>query len=85
MRRSTKQPQFYRTRLELSPLAERIHDLDLNSIREVKAVPREEVPRELFRGQMSLNSLNSLIQQSYEWERRARIQARTIVSKDHAS
>ena len=49
MRCLTNQPQFDRTRLELLPLAERIHDLDLSSIREVKAVPREKIPEDLFR------------------------------------
>jgi hypothetical protein len=49
MRCLTNQPQFDRTRLELLPLAERIHDLDLSSIREVEAIPKEKIPEDLFR------------------------------------
>lgn len=49
MRRATNHPQLDRTRLELSPLANRVHDLGISSITEVKAVPREKIPRELFR------------------------------------
>jgi hypothetical protein len=49
MRRSTHHPQFDRTCLELSPLAERIHDLDISCLKETKTVPIQEIPRGLFR------------------------------------
>ena len=49
MGRFINHPQFDRTRLELLPLEERIHDLDLGSLKEVKAVPGEKIPPELFR------------------------------------
>ena len=49
MGRSINHPHFDRTRLELLPLEERTHDLDLSSIKEVKGVIVEKIPRELFR------------------------------------
>jgi hypothetical protein len=49
MRHSAHPPQFDRALLELAPLAERIHDLDLSIIKEVKGVPAEKIPGGLGR------------------------------------
>lgn len=49
MRRTPQHPRFDRTCLELSPLAERVHDLGIGSISAANPVPRGIIPPALSR------------------------------------